>query len=71
MIAHCRAAGVNNVNSYVTFEYCPVQGSDPNHYWMVGDGSVNSLYFRQYSLYGAASANNGPLFNRYGGIAIY
>eukprot|EP00047_Mylnosiga_fluctuans_P014769 m.41039 g.41039 ORF g.41039 m.41039 type:complete len:767 (-) comp5648_c0_seq1:68-2368(-) len=60
-----------NVNQYTTFEYCPVQGTDPNHYWYVGDGSATSSYFRDNSLYGAASTGTGVLFNRWGGIAIY
>jgi len=55
------------VNSYVLFEYCPVQGSDPNHYWMVGDGSADYNYYRVQTHYGAG----GALYNRYGGIAIY
>jgi hypothetical protein len=59
------------VNSYVLFEYNPNNGPDTNHYWMVGDGSSGSSYFRGYSLYGANSANNGALYTRYGGVAIY
>ena len=58
------AGGVVNTN--LLFEYCPVQGADPNHYWMVGDGSGSSTYFRGDGAYG-----NGPLLNRYGGIALF
>ncbi len=58
-------------DSYTTFEYSPNGGSDPNHYWMVGDGSSGSNYFRIYGPYGDNNNGDGPLFNRWGGIAIY
>jgi len=68
---HQWSQGYSNVNQNVLFEYSPNGGWDPNHFWMVGDGTVSSSYFGAYTLYGANGANNGPLYSRYGGIAIY
>ncbi len=65
--AHSRNEGANS-NSNTLFEYCPTQGSDPNHYWFVGDGTAGSSYYRAMtSLY----ADSGSLSTRFGGIAIY
>jgi len=57
-----------NINTNTLFEYCPTQRGDPNHYWLVGDGTGASSYYRAMtSLY----ADSGSLSTRYGGIAIY
>lgn len=61
------SANGGEVNNYLTFEYCPSQGSDPNHYWQVGTGQSGSTYYRVDSMYGSS----GALYNRWGGIAIY
>jgi hypothetical protein len=40
--AHSRNEGANSYSNTL-FEYCPMQGSDPNHYWPVGDGTVRRV----------------------------
>ncbi len=76
--SHSRNEGANtNTNTLfeycptqrgTLFEYCPTQRGDPNHYWLVGDGTAGSSYYRgMTTLY----ADSGSLSTRYGGIAIY
>lgn len=62
-----------NVNTNLVFEYKPIGYSedssrtDPNHYWLIGNGDAADTYFRANGEYGAS----GVLQIRWGGIAIY
>jgi hypothetical protein len=68
------ANGQGNSNSNLIFEYKPnsqqVNGSltDPNHYWMVGNGQGGDSYFRAHPEYGAGSQT---FLIRWGAILVY
>jgi len=75
---HGNTGGVNQissaqtVNDNILFE-CKgnPSGSDPNHYYMIDGGQNGDTYFRVNPEYGNDSANNGTLYNRWGGFGVY
>jgi hypothetical protein len=68
------SGGVGNVNTNIVFEYKQdsqqINGgyTDPNHYWMVGNGDGNSNYYRDAPEYGAGTQT---FKIRWGGVLIY
>ena len=61
--------GANTVNTNILYEYNANGGTDPNHFWMVGDGLVGDVYFITNNRYGSSSGN--VMYNRWGGVALY
>ncbi len=61
----------------VLFEY-RTHGNDLEHHWSIFDGSTSNAFFVQDRLYcfdppsiAGVLCSGAPMFNRYGGVAIY
>jgi hypothetical protein len=57
------------VNDFILYEYKQGDGTDPNHFWMVGNGRSGDVYWVTNNRYGSSSGN--VMYNRWGGVALY
>jgi hypothetical protein len=57
------------VNDNILYEYKQGAGTDPNHFWMVGNGRTGDVYWAVNNRYGSGTGN--VMYNRWGGVALY
>jgi hypothetical protein len=57
------------VNDNILYEYKQGDGTDPNHFWMVGNGRTGDVYWVVNNRYGSGTGN--VMYNRWGGVALY
>jgi hypothetical protein len=57
------------VNDNILYEYKQGAGTDPNHFWMVGNGRTGDVYWVVNNRYGSGTGN--VMYNRWGGVALY